>query len=218
MCKNILALIGALFGAATSALAIPSTLGIDFRSAAWSNANGQIQDTVGNITASAILPAGSVLSYSSTAGLGMNSPAPLGLATVDILNLAFGGQSGNGLTGAWVTNLFSGVVDEAGVAVLRLASGATDAIEFLGQKTASQNPLGDVYISFGGALDVVSAQFYEAGALDTLISGKSYSVAGFTTVPDGGATVMLVGIGLLGLIGVYRRVGGRTDLLGAKVA
>ncbi|MBV8276558.1 MAG: hypothetical protein JO170_15045, partial [Verrucomicrobia bacterium] len=199
MYKNILAVIGALFGATVSVLAVPSTLGIDFRTAAWANANGQVQDTVGKIRATAALPAGSVLTYSSTAGLGMNSPAPFGLATVDILNLTFGGHSGNGLTGTWVTNLFNGVVDEPGILVLTLASGATDAIEFLGQETASQDPLGDVYVSFGSPLDVLSAQFLEAGELNTLLSGKNYSVAGFTTVPDGGTTAMLLGISLLSL-------------------
>ena len=84
---------------------------------------------------------------------------------------------------------------------------------------ASQDPLGDVYVSFGGPLDVVNAQFYSAGALDTLLSGKNYSVAGFTTVPDGGTTLVLVGIGLLGLI-TFRSSGlvGRGSRQAAKVA
>ena len=89
--------------------------------------------------------------------------------------------------------------------VLTLKSGATDIIEFLGKETASQDPLGDVYVSFGGPLNVLSAQFYEAGEVNTLLSGKNYSIAGFTTVPDGGTTLILVGIGLLSLVILHRR-------------
>ena len=205
MRKNTLLLVGALFGATASALAIPSTLGIDFRTAAWTSAGGKTQDTVGNITVTAAFPVGSTLTQSSSAGIGINSPASFGIATVDILNLTFAGGSGNGLTGAWVTDLFNGVIDEAGLVVLTLKSGATDVIEFLGQETASQDPLGDVYVSFGGPLNVLSAQFYEAGEVNTLLSGKNYSIAGFTTVPDGGTTLILVGIGLLSLVILHRR-------------
>ncbi|MBV8275653.1 MAG: VPDSG-CTERM sorting domain-containing protein [Verrucomicrobia bacterium] len=200
MRKNILALVGVLFGATASVLGIPSNLGIDFRTAAWDNARGQSQDTVGGITMSAAFPLGSVLTWSSPAGIGINSPAPSGLATEDILSMTFSGGSGNGLTGAWVTDLFNGVIDESGVVLLTLASGATDTISFLGQQTASQDPLGDVYVNFGGPLDLVSAQFYGAGELNTMLSGQNYSVAGFTTVPDGGTTLMLAGFGLLSLI------------------
>ena len=76
---------------------------------------------------------------------------------------------------------------------------------FLGQQTSSQNPLGDVYVNFGGALDVLSAQFYAVNAVGTLVGNQNYSVAGFTTVPDGGTTLTLLGIGLVSLTGLRRR-------------
>ena len=78
MRKNTLLLVGALFGATASALAIPSTLGIDFRTAAWTSAGGKTQDTVGNITVTAAFPVGSTLTQSSSAGIGINSPASFG--------------------------------------------------------------------------------------------------------------------------------------------
>jgi hypothetical protein len=86
-----------------------------------------------------------------------------------------GERSGNGLTGAWVPNLFNRVVDEAGVLVFRLASGATDTIDFLGQQTASQDPLGDVYVSFGGPLDVVSAHQQRIHTLGPVASRRAAS-------------------------------------------
>jgi hypothetical protein len=204
MHKNILTLIIAVFGGAASAFAIPSTLSVDLRTAGWKSSNGQSQDTVGNLTATAVAPAGSTLTWSATAGLGISSPpSVLGLGTVDILNLTFGNGSGNGLSGAWVTNLFNGLIDEVGLLVLKTTTG-TDILNFSGLETQSQDPLGDVFVSFGSAHNVLSAQFYEAGELNSLLSGKNYSVAGFTSVPDGGRTVTLLGLGLLSLV-VFRR-------------
>jgi len=205
MYKSIFALIIALFGGIASAVAIPSSLGIDFRTTAWDPPTAPTQQTVGNITATATYPPGSVLTWSSTAGIGINSPSPLGVGTIDILNMSFAAGSGNGLTGAWVTDLFNGAVDEAGLLVLKLSSGATDTIAFLGQETASQDPLGDVYISFGGPLNVLSANFYETGGFNSLVGNKNYSVAGFTSVPDGGTTLTLLGIGLISLTAFRRR-------------
>ena len=197
-------MIAALFGGAASALAIPSSLNIDLRTAPWSTSPGTVTDTVGNVTATAAFPPGSVLNWSSTAGISINSPSFLGLGTIDILNFSFAAGSGNGLTGAWVTNLFNGLIDESGVVQLNTSTGTYYA-SFLGQQTSSQNPLGDVYVKFGGALDVLSAQFYAVNAVGTLVGNQNYSVVGFTTVPDGGTTLTLLGIGLVSLTGLRRR-------------
>jgi hypothetical protein len=172
MNKTLLSVVAALFGGAASALAIPSSLNIDLRTAPWSTSPGTVTDTVGNVTATAAFPPGSVLNWSSTAGISINSPSFLGLGTIDILNFSFAAGSGNGLTGVWVTNLFSGLIDESGVVQLSTSTGTYYA-SFLGQQTSSQNPLGDVYVNFGGALDVLSAQFYAVNAVGPLVGNQT---------------------------------------------
>jgi hypothetical protein len=144
--------LGALFGASTSALAIPSTLPIDFRTTLWNPSTPTTEETVGNITAFAAFPPGSVLTWSSTAGIGISAPGILALSPVDILNFTFTNGSGSGLTGAWVTNLFSGSA-ESGVLELVTTRG-TDLIDFSGL-----NSTGDDFINFGGAFNVLDAEF-----------------------------------------------------------
>ena len=204
MHKNIFILTIALFGGIASAVAIPATLDVDFRTAAWASSSGRTQSTVNDVTAVAAYPPGSVLTWSSTAGIGINSPTPFGVATVDILNLVFAGSSGNGLTGAWVTNLFNGSVDETGLLALDTTTGL-DTVLFSGLQTSAQNPLGDVYVNFGGPLNVLSAQFYETGGFNSVVGNNNYSVAGFSGVPDGGPTLTLLGIGLISLMAFRRR-------------
>ena len=196
MNKTILCLAIALVSGAASALAIPTTLTVDFRSAAWQSAAGQSNYSVGNVTDSAVYRWGSTLTASSTTGVGVN--VPLSLVSADILNTTFSLGSGKGLTGAWVTNLFSGTL-EAGTLVLNTTQGVEDYF-FSGLQPQSQNSLGDVYVSFGGAYNVLSAEFFEAG-----VGAKPYSVAGFTSVPDGGTTLTLLGIGLISLTVLRRR-------------
>jgi hypothetical protein len=196
MNKTILCLAIAMVSGAASALAIPTTLSVDFRSAAWQSAAGHTSYSVGNVNASAVYPWGSTLAASSTRGIGVN--VPLSLVSADILNTTFSLGSGNGLTGVWVTNLFSGTL-ESGTLVLDTTNGIEDFF-FSGTQSQSQNPLGDVYVSFGGAYNVLGAEFFEAG-----LGSKPYSVAGFTSVPDGGATLTLLGIGLVSLTAFRRR-------------
>lgn len=193
MNKTILCLaIGMVIGVA-SALAIPTSLSVDFRSAAWQPAAGQSSYSVGNVTDSAVYPVGSTLNASLTAGIGVN--VPLSWVSADIMNTTFSLGSGKGLTGAWETNLFSGTL-ELGTLVLNTAQGVED-YAFSGQDST-----GNVYINFGGAYNVLSAEFFEAG-----IGSKAYSVAGFTSasVPDGGTTLTLLGIGLVSLTALRRR-------------
>jgi len=197
MYKKILTVIMALFGAAASAWAIPSTLNIDFRTTAWDPPTAPTQQTVGNITAFAAFPPGSVLTWSSTAGIGINAPGILAASPVDILNMTFASGSGNGLTGAWVTNLFSGS-PEWGVLEL-VTTTATDILNFTGQ-----NSTGDVYINFGSALNVLTAEFCALNPTGQIFN-QSYSVAGFASVPDGGTTLTLLGIGLISLTVLRRR-------------
>jgi hypothetical protein len=203
MNKTILCLAIAMMGGAASALAIPTSLGVDFRSAAWQAAAGQTTFTSGNVKDSAALPLGATLTASSTAGIGINAPTPLS-GTVDILNVAFSLASGTGLTGAWVTNLFSGTL-ESGTLVLNTTKG-TETYLFSGLQSSSQNSLGDVYVNFGGAYNVLSASFLVANPLSVL-GTKNYSVAGFSSsVPDGGTTLSLLGIGLISLTVLRRKL------------
>jgi hypothetical protein len=197
MYKNFIALIMALFAGIASASAIPTNLAIDLRSPNWGSAIGTTQDTQGNVTAFAAFPPGSVLTWSSTAGIGIQAPSILAASALDILNMTFASVSGNGLTGAWVTNLFGGSA-ESGVLELVTTTG-TDIIDFSGQ-----NSTGDVFVNFGSALNVLTAEFLALNPTGQLFS-QSYSVAGFTTVPDGGTTLTLLGIGLVSLTALRRR-------------
>jgi VPDSG-CTERM motif len=194
MNKAILCLITAILGGVVSAFALP--LDINLTSAGWSSANGTTQYTSGNITAFAAYPPGSILTWSSSAGIGIDAPGFLALSPVDILNLSFTNGSGNGLTGALVTNLPSGSLD-LGVLELVTTTG-TGIIDFSGQ-----NSSGNVYINFGSALNVLTAEFCALDPTGQLFS-QGYSVAGFTRVPDGGTTVALLGMGLISLM-IFRR-------------
>ena len=149
------------------------------------------------MTAFAAYPPGSVLTWSSTAGIGIDAPGILAANPVDILNISLGNGSGNGLTGAWVTNLFGGSA-ESGVLELATTTG-TDIIDFSGQDST-----GNVYINFGSALNVLTAEFCALSPTGQLFS-QTYSVAGFTAVPDSGTTLTLLGIGLIGLTTLRRR-------------
>jgi hypothetical protein len=193
MNKTILCSAIAMVIGTASAFAIPTSLSIDFRSGAWQSAAGQSSYTVGNVTDSAVYPVGSTLSASTTAGVGVN--VPLSWVSADIMNTTFSLGSGKALTGAWVTNLFSGTL-ELGTLVLNTTQGVED------YTFSGQNSTGNAYIDFGGAYNVLSAEFFEAG-----IGSKAYSVAGFTSasVPDGGATLTLLGIGFISLTALRRR-------------
>jgi len=202
MYKSIFALVIALLGGVASAVAIPSSLGIDFRTTAWDPPVAPTQKTVGNITATAAYPPGSILTWSSTAGIGISAQGFLAkLSPVDILNVTFANGSGNGLTGALVTNLFSNSL-ESGVLELITTTG-TDIIDFSG---LNSNSSGQDYINFGGALDVLTAEFCALDPTGQLLN-QTYSVAGFTSVPDGGTTLTLLGIGLISLTVLRRRFG-----------
>jgi hypothetical protein len=198
MYKSVVTLIIALFAGGAPAWAIPSSLPIDFRTTAWDLQTEPTQKTVDDITAFAAFPPGSVLTWSSTAGLGLDADGFLALSPVDILNFTFANGSGTGLTGVWVTNLPAGSL-ESGVLELVTTTG-TDILDFVGK-----NSTGNDYISFGGALNVLTAEFCALDPTGQLFS-QSYSVAGFTSVPDRGTTLMLLGIGLISVIALHRRL------------
>jgi hypothetical protein len=194
MIKNILSLTVTILSSAASAFAIPTTLSVDFRSTTWQSANGHTSDTINGITNTADFPPGSLLGWTSSGGLGVGgipgNPSTIG--PVEIMTTSFALSSGKGLTGVWVTNLFGGtLLSETGLLVLDTTQGLK-AISFSGVQKSTSDPLGDVDVSFGGAYNVLSATFF--GVLG------NYSVAGFTRqVPEGGTTLALLGIGLIGI-------------------
>jgi VPDSG-CTERM motif len=207
MKKTILFALTTMLSGAMSAFAIPSTLDIDFRSGAWQSATGSQSKTVNNVTATAIAPLWATLTWSATDGLGINSYIPFEdpgeIGPYEILAVSFALGAGNGLTGVWVTQLFNEWIDDAGLLVLNTTQGV-GVLGFTGQQTCG---LGDQYVSFGGAYNVLSATFFGLGyGLFGVIAGKDYSVAGFTrSVPDGGTTLALLGVALLGLAAFRRR-------------
>jgi hypothetical protein len=81
---------------------------------------------------------------------------------------------------------------EIGSRTLRLIVSAMKTVSFSGLQTSAKDALGDVDVSFGGSYNVLNATFF--GVVG------NYSVAGFTRqVPEGGATLALLGVGLIGL-------------------
>jgi hypothetical protein len=180
MIKSFFGAAIALVASVVSSLAIPASLSVDLRSKAWALDNGRPSYTVNNVTAT-----GSTLDWNSKEGVGISD-------SEGELHLQFSLGSGNGLTGVWVTNLFfkPGIVPQGGVLILDTTVG-DEKFFILGAKTAAQDPLGDVFVSFNGTYDVLEASFYRQIG--------SYDVAGFSRVPETGPTLALLAIGLLSL-------------------
>jgi hypothetical protein len=202
---------------AISAFAIPATLDIDFRSAGWQSAQGQPSYTVGGVTASAfrLNPQGaqfpSQLSANNVTGLAVDSTAPFQdpseLGPRELLSLSFLNASGADLTGVWLTKLFVeffGATTDSGFVNLTLSDNSTLPFSFAGAQTSGQNPLGDYYLDFNGALDISKADFYANGLP---IVNRDYAIAGFTrattspggSVPDAGASFLLLGVAMITL-------------------
>ena len=76
------------------------------------------------------------------------------------------------------------------------------AFSFNGLEASS----GNFFINFGSAYNVNSAQFYTVNATSGM-GVPDYCVAGFSSVPDGGTTLTLLGIGFLSLTVLRRRFG-----------
>jgi hypothetical protein len=180
MIKSFFGVAIALMAGAISSFAIPTSLSLDLRSKAWQPDNGRPSYTVNNVTAT-----GSTLNWNSTEGVGISS-------SEGEMNFQFSLGSGNGLTGVWVTNLFfkTGIVPQGGVLILDTTVG-DQKFFILGEKTAAQDPLGDVFVSFNGTYDVLDASFFRQVG--------SFDVAGFSRVPETGSTLIFLAVGLLSL-------------------
>jgi hypothetical protein len=208
----------ALFGVSSlqAAVVLPGTLDIDFRDASWEDANGNQTFTVGGITANAFATSvlggslNAVLGRTVVDGVGVNrtgglfpgSDDPNEVEVNERLELQFAGGSGLSLAGVWLTNLFldDSVLlpgNQTETALVQLTLLDSTIVNFV---VPGSEINGNFFLDFGANRNVSKIDFRSSGAI------SDYSVAGFS-VPEGGSTLAVLGLALVGLAGMtsYQR-------------
>ena len=239
MYKNILFLTAVIWLILTGngyATIIPDDLVVDFRDTVWQPANGQASYTVDNVTVTATY---SVYDPNLTPyryyQINQDDKDGLGVRTyrngdnkqvneVDEINqgekLVIKISGGMNLTGVWITDLYDWELglnenfgeDEYGHLVLNdttaIDFGAYDNEQYP-SNTSGIGTNGELWIDFGGVVDVSSITFFPGSfGENPCLPCNEYSVAGFTAAPvPEPSTILLLGSGLLGLFGVMRKKG-----------
>jgi len=231
MNKTILCLAIAIVGGAASALAVPTTLARPLKSAGGKPAVGKsaagkaVQPAAGITDTTPVSP-GSSVTPTSTAGVDDNGRFLSGVSTV--LSLTPSAGAGSGWNGDWGIDVFSATLQSTSVPLNMTHKGTP--VTFVGLDPISQGPLVSVVTNDGGKSNVPPAHFDAVNPLSALdskdhtvpsvasvsgsgvasgLSGTSASgvasIPRVTSVPDGGTTVALLGIGFICLAGLHRR-------------
>ena len=208
----------ALWGVSSlqAAVVLPGTLDIDFRDVSWAGATNAQTFTVGGITANAFATSiigtslSAVLRQTSIDGVGVNRTGGLGAGFDDPnevevnerLEIQFAGGSGLSLAGVWLTNLFldDSVLlpgNQTETALVQLTLLDSTIVNFT---VPGSEINGNFFFDFGANRNVSKIDFRSPGVI------SDYSVAGFS-VPEGGSTLLVLGMALVGLAGMtsYQR-------------
>ena len=188
----------AVLGGALNAVALPVSIDIDFRSAAWAAADNNNSFSVGGVTATA-LPSSGELRQNSSDGLGIStSPItddPNEVGPRETLVISF--VAAMELEGVWLTKLFDELFDDRGR--VELFNGVTSVGVFEFDGTAS----GELFVDFAGPIAATEARFVasQSGNLLDFVRNRDFSVAGFEVnetqpMPESGVSLGLLGLGL----------------------